>query len=391
MTRIVWFHPRPLLPLDHGGNIRTHGLVRLAALAGHEVLLVMPGGGPAVLLDGVTALELAGRRGLGRMLAKVASRYPLRSPRVRWSARRNARRVVARFSPEIAIVSEAMAWSLASGLVPADTPLVYDAHNVETALFRGLVDRSRGWFDRTTTTIDLHRIARVERALLARASAVLVVSEADRETFASDAPGADLWLVPSSVATPDPATPAESGPTCLFVGTLDYPPNRDAVEALVTRIWPEVVRDLPDARLQIVGRRPPPDLRAAVAACPGAELLDEVVDLAPVYARSRCVVIPIRSGGGSRLKVYEALAHGVPIVATAFAMSGVASGHAGARIAESAADLAAEVRALLRDDEQVEQLGAAGRAAFVEDLAWDRAPRAALLAAIASAAGSDRA
>lgn len=372
------------MPLDHGGNIRTHGLVSLAAGAGHEILLVIPAGGAAVSIAGVTVVELTSRSGPGRSVAKILSRHPLRSPRVRRRSLRSARQVVRGFAPEIAVVSESMAWSLASLIVPRDIPLVYDAHNAEAVLFRSLREQADSFLSRITLAVDARRVALGENELIARSAAVLAVSLADARYF-SRAP-AQVHLVPSSVPTPEVDGGEAVQPACLFVGTLDYPPNRAAAEELVGAVWPLVRAQVPQATLEVVGRRAPTELRSLVASTPGVTLREDIADLGPTYRAVRCVVLPIRSGGGSRLKVYEALAYGVPVVATPGAVSGGLEEAPGIRLADSSEDLAAHAVVVLQNDGVARALAVEGRRFFLEHLTWEGVPRVALLAALASLA-----
>lgn len=375
MSRILWFHPRPWGPPQGGGDLRTQGLVQCALRTGHEVAMIAPsatGHHPVP-----TGLRLIGFPGPGAMrlpLAKALSVHPLRSPRLTATDRRALRRDIESFAPEVAIVSEVMSWSIAHALLPDGISTVYDAANVESVLFRGLAAQAAG-LDRITFGVDAWRVARAEKALLDRADVVVAVSVQEREALAEMAPGVRVEVVPSSVETPPRQwTRSNSGPTVLFVGTLDYPPNVDAVAELVATVLPTLRRTVPRARLVIVGRKPTPAVRELTRTSPGVELHENVPDLEPFYLGARCAVLPIRTGGGTKLKVYEALSYGIPVVATPSALSGVpvAQGSEAlvAEKAEALADLAAR---LFEDDDLAAELGRAGRLAFDSRLSWKRA------------------
>jgi glycosyltransferase involved in cell wall biosynthesis len=310
--------------------------------------------------------------GLAGATAKMASRWPLRSPRVGTRGLDVARRAVAAFAPHVAVVSEVHAAGLAAALLP-DVPWVYDAHNVESELYAAMRRAAASPLDRVTFAVDERRVAATERRLLTRADRVVAVSEGDADGLRHLVPGARIAVVPSSVPTPTwVVEPAANGPVVLFIGSLDYPPNTEAVDLLVGAVLPAVRAEVPDARLVVAGRRPPARMRARLAALGWATLQEDLPDLDPLYAAARCTVLPIRSGSGSRLKVYEALAHGLPVIATPEAIAGVSvsPGH-DAAVAAHPADLARACVRILTDDAEAARLGEAGRETFVQRLSWD--------------------
>lgn len=377
MTRILWFHPRPWGPARGGGDLRTHGLVGCAIRAGHDVLLATPDAGTIVRPSGVEVVELPSPAGHVLSMAKVLSRHPLRSPRATRRGLHQARWQIGEFAPQMVVVSEVMAWSLAERLVPLGVPLVYDAANVESRLFRQLADRAAG-LDRFTFAIDARRVARDEAVLLDRAASVLAVSEHDRDELRRLSSCGDVHVVPSSV--PSPATlwsVDRSAASVLFVGTLDYPPNVDAVGELVREVMPRVRRQV-DVRLIVAGRRPTRAVADLLAGQPWAELHQDVPDLLSLYLSSRCAVLPLRSGGGTKLKAYEALAYGIPLVATPAALQGIPLRDGEAIVGERPSDLADAVLELMSSDDAAANVGAAGRHAFEERLSWERASQPVL-------------
>src|SRR5208337_4874934 len=115
---------------------------------------------------------------------------------------------------------------------------------------------------------------------------------------------------------PDPAT-------ILFLGSLNWRPNVDAIGLLVEKIFPAVRAAEPAARLQIVGRKPSPALIQRAREVPGVELHADVPDVRPFLAKSTVMVVPLRIGGGSRLKILEALAAGLPVISTRVGAEGL--------------------------------------------------------------------
>lgn len=365
--RVLWFHPRPLLPPQGGGDLRTLGLLAEVVTAGHEVLLVTAGE-PKAPAEGFEVAPVRLRTGLYGAVAKVASKYPLRSPRPTPVSIRECRQHILRFGPDVAVVSEVMTESLMKRLLPA-IPWIYDAHNVEHALFDRMVSEEKQVFDRLTFAVDRRRVSRTERRLVQTADAVICVSEEDAAGLAKLGACHPPTVVRSSVPIPPaPATPAEAGPVALFVGTLDYPPNVAAVTELVEKVMPAVRASVSAARLTVVGRKAGDELRSLLRSQDWIDLGEDVPDVAPFYAASRCVVLPIRFGGGSRLKVSEALAWGLPTVGTAAAFAGLPIPEGVVLRAESAAEIAASVRRVLTDATLAGELGTGARNHFVSEL-----------------------
>lgn len=180
-------------------------------------------------------------------------------------------------------------------------------------------------------------------------------------------------VVPTGVELGQPL-PLPDEPEVLFVGSLAHLPNRQAARWLLGEIWPALRARVPGARLTIVGREPPAAL-AAEAEAAGVTLAADVPDVRPYYARARAVIVPIRSGGGIRVKILEALAAGRPLVTTRLGAEGlplVPGEHA--LFAEGADALAAALARLLSDRPLAERLAANGRA-LAQGFAWETLAR----------------
>lgn len=366
--RVLWFHPRPLLPPQGGGDLRTLGLVTEVATAGHEVLVVTAGA-PGVNPSGFELLPVESRSGVGGAWAKVASRYPLRSPRPSAGDLDGARSRIADFAPHVAVVSEVMTECIAQRLLP-DVPWIYDAHNVEHVLFDRMAVVAHGLYERTTFAVDRRRVARSERRLVQGSDRVIAASEEDAAGLHQLGPRRAPVVVRSSVPAPAaPADPGSAAAVALFVGTLDYLPNVAAVTELVRAVMPAVRRSVPEARLSVVGRRPTPELRALVGEHAWVELHEDAEDLSVHYGTARCVVLPIRFGGGSRLKVSEALAWGLPAVGTEAAFAGLPIPEGVVLRGETAAEIALHVAHVMADEARARELGDAARGHFERELA----------------------
>lgn len=166
---------------------------------------------------------------------------------------------------------------------------------------------------------DVGRWTRVQRQAAAASDAVVVCSERDRDLLA----GRRVAVVPNSYdgAALSPTRRRSQDPVFTMVGLLVYPPNADAARFFVQQIWPRVREALPGARLELVGRHD--GTLAGLGEVPGVELTGEVPELDEAFARTTAVVVPLRAGGGTRIKILEAFARGVPVVATTIGAEGL--------------------------------------------------------------------
>jgi polysaccharide biosynthesis protein PslH len=192
-------------------------------------------------------------------------------------------------------------------------------------------------------------------------------------------PGARTAVIPNAADVefyrPRAEDPKPDGRTIVFFGLLSYAPNVDGVIHFVKDIWPLVVAAHPDARCKIIGGSPPPALQALAG--PGIELTGFVPDLRPHLAEAAAVVVPLRFGGGTRLKIVEAMAMGKAIVSTTLGAEGIeAVPDRDIMIADDAASFAARVNELLGDAGKAASLGLSARRLAESKYAWSAAARA---------------
>jgi glycosyltransferase involved in cell wall biosynthesis len=200
-----------------------------------------------------------------------------------------------------------------------------------------------------------------ERAAARLAEATLVCSQADRDHLARlGLPR--LVVVPNAVDLPAAPAPPARPPVLLFVGGMGHEPNREAAERLVRQIFPLVRRQRPDAQLLIVGLGSD-TLPSRAEQPPGVTYCGFVADIAALYRRTAVFVCPMQNGGGTRIKLLDAAAYGLPIVSTRMGAEGLAFADAEhILLRERDADIAAACVSLLQDPALAARLGLAARA-----------------------------
>jgi glycosyltransferase involved in cell wall biosynthesis len=332
--KVLFVAAHPPLPLDNGGRLRTfHLLDELCARA--EVFFTCldrePGSGMAPCPEEAIRLALPGLRALEVVPAPPARKRlrQLRALALGGSYTERmfhtpelvaaVRQGMQRFEPDIVHCDSLFcAYAHPVDAPAATAPWVLSMHNSESLLKHRLAETATEWPRRRLYRAEAEALGELERRWLTAYDHCLAVSDAERERFAR--------LNPSTVTVPNgveplpepglPTAPGEGEPLrLLFVGSLNYEPNRDGLEWFAHEVAPRV-RERVRIEIEAVG----PGARGPEL--PGVSYLGRVEDLGPVYERAHAAVVPLRAGAGSRLKVLEALARGVPLVSTTIGVEG---------------------------------------------------------------------
>jgi glycosyltransferase involved in cell wall biosynthesis len=211
-----------------------------------------------------------------------------------------------------------------------------------------------------------------ERRMFAGYRRIVVLTEADAAYLRSLDPTLPTAVIPNGVGREYFESPLRrpTTPSMIFVGDLAYPPNLEAARELLRFILPLVSAAIPGARAAIIGPHPPPDLRSAEG--DHIEVTGWVPDIRPHLERSACFVSPLRSGAGMRNKILEAMAVGVPVVATAESCEGIeVTDGEHVLLGRTPADLAAAAIHLMQDESLRRRIAEGGRRLMRQKYMWE--------------------
>ena len=385
--RILWLNAGLLLPLDKGGKLRTWHLMRHLARR-HSItyvcfadpkekkehregmvevcnsLVTVARSDPA---KGSTAFYLDAVRHVVNALPYAVGKYQSDeyAGRVEYLLQHGRFDVmVADFLPPVVNLPKSI-----------PVPAVLFTHNVEAEIWRRHVENASNPLSRILLKQQWHRMLRFEREALTRFDLVLGVSDTDRETFARLYPGAlrhPVHVVQTGVDTAyfTPMSGQERPRHLVFTGSMDWLPNEDGMLYFVRDILPRIRATEPDVTLSIVGRTPTPAVQR-LAAENGIEVTGRVDDVRPHVAAAEVYIVPLRIGGGTRLKIFEAMSMAKAVVSTTIGAEGlpVTPGR-DIVLADEPAAFADAVVQLIRDREKRQSIERAARDLVVQKYDW---------------------
>jgi sugar transferase (PEP-CTERM/EpsH1 system associated) len=385
-VKILWVKSGGLLPLDTGGKIRSYNLLRelarrqdVSVFTHYPRLEADPHGSlrefcrEAFLLP----LTLPARASAADMLAYARNLFTsLPYAMVKYGRPEVAAQLRQLLTTRTydAIICDFL---LTAAVIPWELrcPKIVFTHNVEATIWERHWRVSRNPLMKLVSWREYRTMARVEREYLKRADHVLTVSDADRAVFAEFLAPERITTVPTGVdleyfrTGPTPEGARE--PTLVFTGSMDWLPNEDAILYFVREILPLIRARAPEVRLSIVGRRPSKRLRALAESAPGIEVTGEVPDIRPYVQRAAVYVVPLRIGGGTRIKIFEAMAMGKPVVSTRVGAEGLPVTHGtDILLADPPQEFASLVLGLLADSEAQRRLGQAARLLVESRYSW---------------------
>jgi glycosyltransferase involved in cell wall biosynthesis len=284
---------------------------------------------------------------------------------------RQLRSVLRTRSPDLVHLDSLDLHSWLPALPPV--PVACTHHDIDSELLRRRAQRLDSAASRRYLMLQAGRVERVERTLAPRFAVNVMMSSLDAALLRARAPEARTTVVPNGTDTeyfrPDTSKPAEG---CVaFVGPTFGHPNRDAVEFLLSEIWPKIHAANHRTSLRLIGANAPED-RARYAAQPGVSALGYLSDIRPSIAETCCCVVPIRIGGGTRLKILDAWAMGKAVVSTSVGCEGLAAVDGENILIRDTPEAIAEgVLRITQDDDLRTHLEQNARRTAVELYSWD--------------------
>jgi polysaccharide biosynthesis protein PslH len=254
--------------------------------------------------------------------------------------------------------------------------VILDAHDVSYEIVRQVASSNVSFGRRMYASVNWRKLRNDELDAFRSVDGVYACSAADQARIFADLPSLSTEVVPNAADVdyyqPRPADPAPDGRTIVYFGLLSTFPNVDAVTYFLNDIWPTIADACPNARFKVIGANPSPAMLANAG--PRVEFTGLVGDLRPHLASAAALVVPLRLGSGTRLKILEGLAMGKAIVSTSLGAEGIQVEHnRHLLIADGADAIAASTIRLLRDPALAADLGRAGRQLAVAQYSWSAA------------------
>lgn len=386
--RILWVKMSGLYPPNTGGRLRSFHIISELSKR-HEVTVLTthpPAENPVLQKQHlpdckqVISIPFAACKynsiGFPFMLAKSwFSNLPVDMYKYRWS----------RIKDEVANQLENADYDIciadflfAVANIPAriGIPMVYFSHNVEFMIWRRLYQNESNPVKKSLLAIEWKKMRKYESGVCREGAMTIAVSEQDRRLLGEQAPGARIRTIPTGVDieyfSPSPDTSPVKPCELVFTGSMDWHPNEDAILFFIESVLPLIRESLPGVTLTVVGRNPGNRLITA-AANAGVRVTGTVDDIRPYVQQAALYVVPLRIGGGTRLKIFEALSMGKAVVSTTVGAEGLPL-EEGKHIvrADTADSFATQVIALLKDRDRCLSLGNAGRQLMEEKFSWAR-------------------
>ena len=286
---------------------------------------------------------------------------------------RELRRLTARHAYDVIHVEHSFMAPYVSWISPESTArTVLSMHNIESLRFRREMHVARWGLRRLALAADHVLFGSWEDRAVRQFDAIAAVSSLE-QTWARDrAPSAPVNLIPNGVNLKffEPVQRTDTARAVVFTGLMNYPPNVDAVVWFCDEILPLVRQRYADVTFSIVGDKPTAAVQA-LARRPGVEVWGRVPDVRPYLANADALVVPVRSGAGTRLKILEAMAMRRPVVSTSQGAEGLdVKPGSSILIGDSAAAFADQVCALLANPRLGDALGQEGHRLVEERYGW---------------------
>lgn len=371
---LVFVSTRFLFPADSGGKIRTSQILRGLKGGAFRIRLVMPcdAGLRERFAENISSVcdELV------PWTEKTSSRIATLLKRILWLFRRVPIPVMSDWSREAQLVIEeelgrdpdivVFDFPHSAILAPDGMvcPSIMFTHNIEAEIFKRHWQVAKSPVHRWIWKDQYRKMLRFERNALQAFDTTIAVSERDCRFFSAEYDVRQCRAIPTGVDTEFfTYKPPLDERQVVFCGSMDWMANIDGIEFFHELVWPQIKRRVPEARMKVVGRTPPVSMiRSIGGQSPEWEFTGFVDDVREHVAGSAVFVIPLRVGGGTRIKAFEAMAMGCPVVSTSIGVEGLPVEDGVHYLnADAAEDFAECVTSLLRDERKRQQISESAR------------------------------
>jgi glycosyltransferase involved in cell wall biosynthesis len=385
-VRILYSTPFVPYPPTYGGTITPYHHLKGLAARGHHLVMVLPlrrsddseNVGFLRAFGEVRAVPVSAKSPPQDAVQALVNGASFRVTRHRIPAVESATREILEDGPFDVVYLDSFFTSYLLPIVRTSspsTPVVLLEHNVESQVFARLIEHRGGLAMRILALWERPRMSAAERAAHSSLDRVITFSEEDARTISAGAPGARTFVLgpgtPTYVGETIPPPPDRR--TVLFFGAYHWPPNVDGAEWMTRRIWPRVRDRMPDARLVLAGLDPSRRVAPLANESRGIETTGFVEDAVATTRAATVCAVPLRVGGGIRLKIIEALANDRPVVTTTLGAEGLGlSPNLHALFADDEEAFAASVVRLLQDEPRSRRIAREGRSFVEERYSWPR-------------------
>jgi len=383
--KILWVKAGGLVPPDTGGKIRSYNILR--QLAKHHAVTFFTfyaahENDAHAELSRIferaiqIPLDLPPAKSAGELLnyaAHLFSREPYNLTKYcRPVVRKKLHALLQEETYDVVLCD----FLMAAGVIPWDWPgpKVLFTHNVEAVIWQRHFEMARNPLWKAISWREWKAMEAAERRYLRKADQVLTVSENDREVFARFLDPRKLTVIPTGADTEffQPSSGETETPNSLvFTGSMDWLPNEDGILYFADEIFPLIRRHVPDVTLSIVGRKPSRRVKDLASRVPNIQVTGWVEDVRPYLAKGAVCIVPLRIGGGTRLKIFEAMSMAKAVVSTSIGAEGlpVKNGEH-ILLADDPASFAETTLQLLGNASQRAQIGHAARQLVEENYSW---------------------